>query len=80
MFNLILKMKSSRFLRSNHDTIAYFWCDGHFINISVYGVWRGKGGVQVSRREFYTHIHLDYVKVKFLSHIKKIIINLIINY
>ena len=35
----------------------------------------GCGGVrtevQVSRREFHTHIHLDYVRVEFLSCIKK---------
>ena len=28
-------------------------------------------GIQVFRREFHTHIHLDYAKVKFLSFIKK---------
>ena len=28
-------------------------------------------GVQVSKREFYTHIHLDYVRIKFISCIKK---------
>ena len=27
--------------------------------------------VQVSRREFYTHIHLDYTRLEFLSYIKK---------
>ena len=27
-------------------------------------------GVQVSRREFHTHIHLDYVRVEILSYIK----------
>ena len=30
--------------------------------------------VQVSRREFHTHIYLDYVTVEFLSYIKKKII------
>ena len=28
-----------------------------------------KGWVQVSRREFHTHIHLDYTRVEFLSYI-----------
>ena len=28
-------------------------------------------GVQVSKREFHTHIHLDYVRIKFISCIKK---------
>ena len=30
-----------------------------------------KAGVQVSRRELHTHIHLDYVRVEFLSCKKK---------
>ena len=32
----------------------------------------GKGRVQVSRREFHTHIHLDLAIVKILSYIKKV--------
>ena len=36
----------------------------------------GYGGtmakIQVSRREFHTHIHLDYTRIKFQSCIKKI--------
>ena len=28
--------------------------------------------IQVSRREFHTHIHLDYTRIKFQSCIKKI--------
>ena len=31
----------------------------------------GKGRVQISKREFHTHIHLDYVIIEFLSCIKK---------
>ena len=27
--------------------------------------------IQVSRREFHTHIHLDYTRIKFQSCIKK---------
>ena len=35
-----------------------------------------RAGVQVSKREFHTHIHLDYVRVKFLYCIikKKVIV------
>ena len=36
------------------------------------GCGRARVGVQVSKREFHTRIHLDYVRVKFLSCIKKI--------
>ena len=28
-------------------------------------------GIQVSRKEFHTHIHLDYDRIEFLSCIKK---------
>ena len=35
------------------------------------GCRRARVGVQVSKREFHTRIHLDYVRVKFLSCIKK---------
>ena len=44
--------------------------DDHSTSISACGIW-GMGvrvGVQVFRRKFYTHIHLDYTtRVKFLS-------------
>ena len=40
-------------------TTAQSWCDGHFTNISACGVWGVKVGVQVSRKELHTHIHLD---------------------
>ena len=34
-------------------------------------MWEARVGVQVSRKEFHTYIHLDYDKVDFLSCIKK---------
>ena len=34
-------------------------------------MWRVKVGVQVSRREFHTYIHLDYARIEILSCIKK---------
>ena len=40
-------------------TAVHPWCDGHSTSISAYGVWGVRAGVQVSRREFHTHIHLD---------------------
>ena len=52
-------------------TTAYPWCDGHFTSISACGVWGTRVGVQVSKRELHTHIHLDYSRVKFISYIKK---------
>ena len=39
--------------------------------LSAYGMWGVRAGVQVSRRELHTYIHLDYVRVEFLSCIKK---------
>ena len=32
-------------------------------------VWESKAEVQVSRNELYTHIHLNYMRVNFLSFI-----------
>ena len=39
--------------------IAHSWCDNQFISISAFGVGRVRVGVQVSMREFHTHIHLN---------------------
>ena len=39
--------------------------------LNAYGVWEVSAGVQVFRKELYTYIHLDYVRVEFLSCIKK---------
>ena len=44
---------------------------GHSISINACEVWEARVGVQVSRREFHTHIHLDYDRVKILFYIKK---------
>ena len=35
------------------------------------GVWGVSARIQVSRKEFHTHIHLNYIRVEFLSCIKK---------
>ena len=51
--------------------IAHFWCDGHSSSISICGVWGVKAEIQVTRRRLYTYIHLDWVRVKFLSYIIK---------
>ena len=48
---------------------------GYFINISAYEVWEVRAGFQVSRREFYTNINLNYAKIEFMFCIKNIIIN-----
>ena len=36
------------------------------------GVWDARAEVQVSRRKFHIHMHLDQAKVKFLSFVKKL--------
>ena len=46
-------------------TTAYPRCDGHSISISACGVWGVRARVQISRKEFHTHIHLDYARVEF---------------
>ena len=37
---------------------THLWCDGHSKYKCLWGVG-GKAGVQVSKRELHTHIHLD---------------------
>ena len=54
--------------KDNICITAHSWCGGHFTNISA---CRVKIGVQVSKRELYTHIHLDYVRIEILSCILK---------
>ena len=49
-------------LSINYITTAHIWCDGYFTSI--------RAKVQVSRRELHTHIHLNYVRVEFSSHIQ----------
>ena len=55
-------------------TTAHPQYGGHFTSISTYGVWGERAEVQVFRREFYTHIHLDQVRVEilFCKKIKKL--------
>ena len=45
------------------------WCGSHSTSINACGVWEIRAGVQVSRREFHTHIHLDYVIAEIISYI-----------
>ena len=52
-------------------TTAHPWCDGHSTSISACGVWGVRAGVQVTRRELHTYIHLNWVRVEFLSCKKK---------
>ena len=52
-------------------TTTHCWCDSHFTNINAYEVWGVRVGIQVFRKEFHTYIHLNYIRVEFLSCIKK---------
>ena len=40
---------------------TYFWCNSLFISMSFCEVADARVGIQVSRRKFYIHIHLDYI-------------------
>ena len=57
---------------NNFQTISLHTLGVMFIptNIRVCGVWGARAGIQVSRNELHTHIHLDYDRVEFLSYIK----------
>ena len=66
MWNHIINIHSSELLcikikefRITKYTIAHPWRNGHFTGISACGVWEEMVGVQVSKRELYTYIHLD---------------------
>ena len=48
----------------------HIWPDGHSISISACKVQGTRVGIPVSRRKFQTHIHLNYIIIKFLSCIK----------
>ena len=52
-------------------TPAHPWCDGHSTDISACGVWGVRAGVQVSKRELHTHIHLNQTRVEFYLVLKK---------
>ena len=54
------------------------WCGGHSTSINVCGVRRAMAGIQVSRSEFYIHIHLNQVRVGILSCKKKKKINVLL--
>ena len=56
--------------KNPNATIAHHWYNSHFISINTCGC-EVRTGVQVSKRELHTHIHLDYVRVEFLSCINK---------
>ena len=75
--NLKIKTSYSLFKKEINVIIAHPLCGGYSISINAYRVWR-KGervGVQVSRREFYIYIHLDYVRVEIISCKKNIYIS-----
>ena len=49
----------------NHFTSLVPWCDGHSTIISTCRVWGVRVEIQASKKEFHTHIHLNYIRVKF---------------
>ena len=49
------------------STKAHIWHDSHSISISMCGVWSVRVKIQVFRKKLHTHIHLNYVRVEFLS-------------
>ena len=68
-----LKSKVVQFhnLKLPRDITTHSWRNSYSTSISVCGVWGVRVGVQVSKKEFHIHIHLDYDRVEFLSCIKK---------
>ena len=62
---------------SKHSlSIRFITFDNHFSILTHFvlvgcGVWEGKVGVQVFRNKRHICIYLDYIRVKFISCIKK---------
>ena len=56
---------------TNISTAVHPLCDDHSISISINicGVWEIKTRILVSRRELRIYIHLDQIRVEFLSFI-----------
>ena len=52
-------------------TTVHSWCGGLSTSINTCEMWGPRAEIQLSRREFHTHIYLDYTKVKILSCINK---------
>ena len=77
--NSINNLKQKEYILSPQvPTIAHVWCDGHSTSTKFLWSERQELRLKVSRKEFYTYIHLDYIRVEFLFCIKKIIIIIII--
>ena len=76
--NLINKFKYVLFFWETINSNTWLWWSIYstkkkkknlleFTSISACGVWRVRAEIQFFKRELHTYIHLDYVKVKFLS-------------
>ena len=73
LFCIFMNLFCSYFspLKWNLGIIAHPWCGDHSTSINACGVWGVRTRVQVSKREFHTHVHLNYTRVEILSYIKK---------
>ena len=71
VLNLVLQKSVCCVITIHINTTIHPYCDDHFTSISACGVWGVRAGIQVSRRELHTHIHLDYVRVEFYLVSKK---------
>ena len=67
----IMSCNNAHLSKKKINTTTHLWYGDHSISISVCGVWEVRAGVQIFRRKLHTYIHLDYVRVEFLSYIKK---------
>ena len=57
MYTIFLKMYSIMYIQWIKIFITAH--GGHSTSINVYGVWGARIRVQVSKREFHTHVNLD---------------------
>ena len=55
----------------SHVTTAHLCYNGYSTSMNAYELWGVRAEIQIFRKEFHTHIHLDYVNIEILSCIKK---------
>ena len=71
MYCILIDKPNNNKIKIHYNNTAHSCCDGYFTSISACGVSEARVEVQVFRKELYTHIHLDQVRVEFLSCKKK---------
>ena len=71
MYCILTSKPNKSKIKIHYNNIVHSWQNGHFTSISACRMWGVRAEIQVFKRKLYIHIHLDYVRVKFISCKKK---------